>query len=209
MKKYHGLIFDLGNVIFECSFDLAVAHWSACTQISTDELESRIDLEDHYHYQFEKSLIDQDTFRLHLSQQIGSTLSANEFETGWNSIYGPVFEGAVELLTTLTSTYQIVALTNTNAVHRRVWEPKYEEVLSLFDIVFGSDEIKSRKPEKEAYIHCLDYLGMESHNVIFLDDKVENVIGAQRLGMKGIHVSSFPKMISQLQDCGITTKQYK
>jgi putative hydrolase of the HAD superfamily len=49
----------------------------------------------------------------------------------------------------------------------------------------------------------LDYLKLAPGEVIFLDDTVPNVIGAEAVGIKGIVVTSSTQMIHDLQKQGI------
>lgn len=61
--------------------------------------------------------------------------------------------------------------------------------LPLFDDVFFSAEIKKVKPEKNAYEHVLDSIKLPAGEVIFHDDKLENLETASALGMKVFHVT--------------------
>ncbi|MGI4741481.1 MAG: HAD-IA family hydrolase [Janthinobacterium lividum] len=93
-----------------------------------------------------------------------------------------------------------MALTNTNSIHAQVWKTKYRESLRHFDKVFCSHELKTRKPEKQAY-HCvLDYLGVEPQQTIFLDDSQANTTGAAQLGIQTILVESPQQMQVDLRN---------
>lgn len=62
------------------------------------------------------------------------------------------------------------------------------EILSwgLFDNVFTSAAIKCRKPELQSYRLVLDCINSDASSCVFVDDKLENVMAAHSLGMKGI-----------------------
>jgi len=132
-------------------------------------------------------------------------LTKEEFEQGWNAIYQDTIDGIDKLLKGLGQSYRVIALTNTNETHSKIWKEKYNETLSLFEKVFASHEIKTRKPEEGASQICLDYLKVPAERVVFLDDKVEYVEAALKLGIDSILVDSFEQMVADLEELGVKT----
>ncbi len=60
--------------------------------------------------------------------------------------------------------------------------------LTHFDQVTLSYEVHSIKPEPLIYEHCLEGLGTTPERTLFLDDRIENIQGAELLG---IHAMQF------------------
>ena len=202
MSKYKALIFDLGKVVFEVSFEMAYAYWGKLAGLDSETIRKR------FHFDFEYDLFSENKitageYAKHVSELIGVTLSQEEFETGWNRIYLDAFPGIEKILIQLKTTYRLTALTNTNSVHARIWPEKYKEELQHFEKIFSSHEMGVRKPEKKAYTTVLDYPGLSPAEVIFLDDTVPNVLGAEKAGIKGIVVTSSAQMKEDLQKQGI------
>ncbi len=56
--------------------------------------------------------------------------------------------------------------------------------LEVFNQVTLSYELKSVKPDAAIYQHCLSGLGAASKDALFFDDKIENVRGAESLGIR-------------------------
>jgi putative hydrolase of the HAD superfamily len=56
----------------------------------------------------------------------------------------------------------------------------------LFDRLFFSCELNRLKPEEEIYLHVERELGVAGTELLFLDDKPENVAAAQRRGWHGV-----------------------
>lgn len=202
MKKYKALIFDLGKVIFEVSFEMAYAYWGKLAGLDSEIIRKRFHFDFQYDL-FSENKITAEEYAKHVSKLIEFELSLDDFETGWNRIYLDAFPGIDKTLIKLKQEYRLVALTNTNAVHARVWPEKYAEELQHFERIFSSHEMGVRKPEKKAYTMVLDYLGLSPGEVIFLDDTVPNVLGAENAGIKGIVVTSSSQMINDLQKEGI------
>ena len=56
----------------------------------------------------------------------------------------------------------------------------------------------ARKPDAEAFQMVLDYLQIKPEEVLFLVDKLENILGAQALGIHTIHVKTYQQMVNDL-----------
>ncbi|MGW7053218.1 HAD family hydrolase [Streptomyces sp. NPDC054887] len=63
--------------------------------------------------------------------------------------------------------------------------------LEHFSVVGFSCRIGSAKPEPAAYQWCVRELGLPPEEILFVDDRVENVRAAEELGLKG-HVFTSP-----------------
>jgi putative hydrolase of the HAD superfamily len=71
--------------------------------------------------------------------------------------------------------------------------------LSNFDQVTLSYEIHAVKPEPAVYEHCLDGLNTPPEQTLFLDDRFENVQGAELLGIRAIQFTSRDDMMLRLR----------
>lgn len=56
----------------------------------------------------------------------------------------------------------------------------------VFERVFTSGEIGERKPNLGGFKHLVAATGIDPHQAIFVDDKLENVFSAESLGFRGI-----------------------
>jgi glucose-1-phosphatase len=197
MKQYKAIIFDLGNVIFKCSFDNALHYWADRYTSDYNNLKDKFKL-DHYYELFEINAINPDDYKLHVADLLNINFKNNDFEIGWNSIYEEIIPGTTELLNNLNANYRLVALTNTNVIHYPIWINKYKSELDIFENIFSSHLIKTRKPDYKSYEMVLEYLNLLPSQVIFLDDNNDNVAAAIKYGINSIQVSSFDKMVNDL-----------
>ncbi|GAB3385391.1 HAD family phosphatase [Humibacter soli] len=62
---------------------------------------------------------------------------------------------------------------------------------SLFEQVFVSGELLLVKPDAAIFRHALDELGIDAAHAVFIDNKPENVEGAEAIGITG-HVFTSP-----------------
>ncbi|KAB8203106.1 HAD-like domain-containing protein [Aspergillus parasiticus] len=58
--------------------------------------------------------------------------------------------------------------------------------MEVFDGVFASGYVGSRKPETEFYRRVMGEIGLRAERVVFVDDKEENVDVARGLGLFGV-----------------------
>ena len=198
MQTYKAIIFDLGKVIFDLSFEQTFEHWAKTSKKPIKDIRARYMFDETYE-NFERGDISEEQFRSETKEKLGLTMSDVQFDEGWNNLYKPVYEGIETYLKELKTKFKIVALTNTNVIHHRVWSEKYESTLSLFEEVFCSHLLKCRKPEKEAYQHVLNRINSSSNEVIFLDDNLDNIEGAKKIGIKAILVENQEKMRHDLE----------
>ena len=71
--------------------------------------------------------------------------------------------------------------------------------LSNFDQVTLSYEINAVKPEPAMYEHCLDSLETPPEQTLLLDDRIENVQGAELLGIRALQFTSRDDVLLRLR----------
>ncbi|HEU4438037.1 MAG TPA: HAD-IA family hydrolase [Methylomirabilota bacterium] len=54
----------------------------------------------------------------------------------------------------------------------------------ILDAVVVSCEVGLSKPDPRIYRYCLDRLGLEPSQVLFVDDRADNIEGAARIGLR-------------------------
>ena len=208
MSEFKAIVFDLGNVVFNISFDKMFDYWAKVGGCEISRIKERFEFDEMY-YQFEKGEIKPDVYRKYLLEKLGLQLSDTEFDNGWNELCLDLVPGIEHLLQSMRQSFRLISLTNTNEIHAQKWKAKYASVLSNFERIFCSHEIHARKPEKRIYEILLDCLRQDPKNVLFLDDKEENVDAALECGMKGIVVSSIEQMVGELNRLGLSVNCIK
>lgn len=82
-----------------------------------------------------------------------------------------------------------------------------KEWLELFSPVLFSSEIKMSKPNEDIYLHCLEKLGVEACEALFIDDTYENIEAAERLGIRGYWFREDDFCLEKLEElCGMVEK---
>lgn len=92
------------------------------------------------------------------------------------------------------------------SVHTREWVEHCEKQFDyhkLFHSILYSFEIEVCKPEKRAYELMLKKIKSKAENCLFIDDNPENLIAAEKLGIKIILFESAQQLINELKKRGI------
>ncbi len=183
------LLFDLGGVVLDISFDKALERWSHHSGVGSDTLKTRFTLDEAYE-QHERGEIGAAAYYDSLRTTFGVTLSDTELEEGWNAIFLGEIPETVALLKRLKGNIPLYAFSNTNAVHQLFWSRRYANALAVFERVFVSSDMGKRKPEREAYLHVAAEMGVGLENILFFDDTEANVTAARALAMQAVLVTS-------------------
>jgi putative hydrolase of the HAD superfamily len=67
-----------------------------------------------------------------------------------------------------------------------------------FDVLVWSFQLHMAKPDPAIYLHTLKELGVEPAEMLFLDDKIENIEAARALGIQAILFSTVVRLRSDL-----------
>lgn len=75
---------------------------------------------------------------------------------------------------------------------------KYFTFLPYIDDVLVSSHEKMIKPDKEIYERLLEKFDLKAEETVFIDDRLDNVKGAQSVGITGIHFTSYEEVSTKL-----------
>ena len=110
-------------------------------------------------------------------------------------MFRKIFQKSIDVLVNLKNRdYKCYVLSNWSWETFKGMENEYK-FLNLFDGLIISGKEKMIKPNKEIYILAIERFKLESQNTVFIDDKIENIITARKLGFKTIHLEQ-PELIT-------------
>ena len=114
----------------------------------------------------------------------------------------PLRPEVVRLTQRLAQSYRLALLSNAQVSLRGQLE-RWPHVLTLFDEVVISAEVRMRKPDPRIYRLVIDRLGIEPGAALFIDDKPRNVMVARSEGLRAIVFESPTQLEMALRDQGV------
>jgi len=194
---------DLGGVLIDFSFDLALSEWARAAGGDLAVLKQGLVVDEAW-AKFEVNLLSERDYIDYLRHLYGLRLTDAEIVAGWNSIYIGVNDEVERVLRSVaTRGLRVVAVTNTNVTHQRVWRDRFADHLDLFDAIYSSCEIGLRKPDRAFFANVLEAEGVGAPQALFIDDSQENVDVATALGILAFRHHGAKRLQSDLADHGV------
>jgi HAD superfamily hydrolase (TIGR01509 family) len=171
-----GIIFDLGDVLFK---------WTAETKTTIPSQKLRSILSTPIWHSYERGEISRENCYQLSAQQFALPVSeiAEAFAQARASLQPD--DTIVSFLREAKedSSIRVYAMSN-------VGQEDFEQLAAnmdwtLFDRVFTSASAGMRKPESGFYQFVLDNIPLAGNHLVFVDDKKENVLAAEALGIRG------------------------
>ena len=107
--------------------------------------------------------------------------------------YNILFEGAIEMLTTLNAHYDLHIITN-GFQDVQYFKMKNSGLLPFFDTVTDSSSVGVKKPDPKIFEHALKVGGVFPHESIMIGDNLEaDIEGALATGMHAVHFMPLEK----------------
>jgi putative hydrolase of the HAD superfamily len=176
---YNGVVKKINKYFFddvELIFSLSAEEKENAKKVTRDLFE-----------QFDKGLLDEDSFWLKFSQRINKSMQVNAKELArklFNEHF-ELYEEVVNMLKNLkTDRYVTAVLSDTFPYMADII--REHNGYDYFDKVYLSCEVGFVKPQKEFYELAVKDLAVLPSECIFIDDNEDNLLPAEKLGMKTV-----------------------
>lgn len=191
--QYDTIILDLGGVLIDVDYHAAARAFAALGFSNFDELYSKAK-QDHLFDGFETGAISAPEFRDRIRGLHDVPLTDAQIDACWNAMLGSIPPERIRLVEQLKQHYQVLLLSNTNAIH----VPAFEKIVArengiadfkaLFHGAYYSCELGMRKPDAEIFHYVLERHGAKADRTLFIDDSIQHVLGARRAGLHAEHL---------------------
>ncbi len=183
VSRYDAIIFDLGGVLIQLGGISMMTMW---TNWETEELWRRW-LRSQSVRRFESGQISAEQFGFEIVHEFALPVDADHFLSQFATWPIGAYPGAQQLLTTLSPSYKLGCLSNTNALH---WGRIVDEMnlIQHLDFAFPSHLTGNLKPDPGAFEYVAERLAFSPQRILFLDDNQINVEGATSAGMVAFQV---------------------
>jgi len=196
------VVFDIGGVVWDYRpfFKALLGRWGRLMNKGGQEMKARFDLV-YQKFELDRLRVDQwlselgGSGLLEETRRVFTDVSKEYFEAGLD-------EEILGLIGKLKRRGLAVGcLSNTENFMMPIQEMINGK--TRFDFRVLSWQVGARKPMPEIYRRIFYYGDWQPNEVVFIDDKKENVVGAQKVGIKGVLFSGVGKLISKLLTLGI------
>jgi len=180
------IIFDFGDVFINLNKQLAVDEFKKLGLNGPNRELLELNTK------FEKGKISELEFIEGFQKYIPNA-GIEDIRSAWNSVIGEFPLYRLEFLQLLTTKYRLFLLTNTDAMHISRFEHNVGMSFSgdfyrCFEKVYYSFEMGMRKPEPEIFNFIINQHDLSPQRTLFVDDKKENTLAAERAGMQVWHL---------------------
>lgn len=185
----NAIIFDFGNVIIDLHYERSVKLFSDYSGMDSSAFDDLLVTSDVLQ-RFEVGSISEDEFRSEMNAILKIQLSNEQFDKAWCALLGEVSVKRLRALEALRTKFKIFVLSNTNSIHERAFNSIMHQnhgIQSLDEVVdraYLSHHIGLKKPKVESYEYVLNSEGFQPNEVLFIDDRNDNIEGARLAGMR-------------------------
>lgn len=141
-------------------------------------------LNDDLIIQFEKGTIEPEQFRKGVREKFQIEADDETFDKAFNATLVRLKPNAVSCVRQLKNKGSVVLLSNTNVIHYDHFHKDCLDLFCLFDELYFSYLLATRKPETEIFKILLQKTGYATNETLFVDDSSENIHAAMELGFE-------------------------
>ncbi|MGA9406014.1 MAG: HAD-IA family hydrolase [Bacteroidota bacterium] len=191
MDKIKTVIFDIGGVLVNVDFDafprLVGIERNRVNPFDVQAIERMA-------REYEIGRIGTEEFFGMMDEIFKGKFTRKKLENAWNATVVEENSAIVPIVDAIQTRHQIAILSNTNPTHFQK-SCDVAAIIKKFSKFYLSFQIGASKPDEAVYQYVIQDLSVEPSSLLFIDDIAENVLAANKCGMKGIIFKS----VSQLQ----------
>lgn len=205
VNPINAIIFDLGGVLLDINYWLTIKAFNnlGCSDFKSIYNQQK---QSQLFDDFETGKVSSETFRKSLQKQMQFSISNVEFDNAWNKMLLQLPEQRIELLEKLNKKFSLFLLSNTNEIHIKAFKKiisssiGYERFENCFKKVYFSSEIGNRKPNASCFEMVLSENKLSAAKTLFIDDSIQHVEGAYKIGIKTLLIESGEELVSIFPD---------
>lgn len=195
------ILFDLGGVIVDFNMSFAFNAFAEKSLLGRDRFEGLIRDTDWLE-RYECGKISTHDFCDFLQREASLDMDYDDFYVSWTHVFEEDLTISIDFLTELNRRYPMGLVSNTNEAHAEHIRKHYG-VFDCFDHHILSYQVGSIKPDRKIFEYAIEVMEKEPGELLFIDDRIENVCAAEQLGMQAQQFESLPCLQRTFRKCGI------
>jgi putative hydrolase of the HAD superfamily len=200
--RVKALIFDIGGVVIYYDNMITARKMSKLINVSAKKIFNILDnSKTKFAYSYELG-DPPSVYWAIMAKKLGvKKIDSKKLGRLWTTIFWPN-KRLISLVKKLKKNYKTGLISNIGRLHENYLSRKYK-LRNLFSVRVFSYEVKSRKPGPRIFRVILKKLKAKPEEVIFVDDRIENVRGARKLGIRGICFKNNEQFFEELKNIGV------
>jgi epoxide hydrolase-like predicted phosphatase len=192
------VISDLGGVIVFFDNKIFYEKMANFSPFAQEEIGKLAFTESGLRESFDKGEITPQEFYGRAVQKLEANIDYDKFFSLYNDVFS-LNPPVLEIMKNLKVKYKLVLLSNTDVMRYGFVKQEFPEVM-IFDEYVLSFEVGFMKPHPQIYREALKKAGTKAEECVFIDDREENIQGAEELALKGILFESPTNLESLLRE---------
>lgn len=188
-NKYKNIIFDLGGVILNIDYLLAVKAFKDLGLGGFDTFFSQAQQKQLFDL-YEKGEITSDNFRNELRIYCNGNIGDKTIDEAWNSMLLDLPQERLDLLKRFKQSHRTFLLSNTNEIHIDSFNAYLQNDFNIADLsghfekMYLSYKVGMRKPDAEIFELVLSENKLDPKETLFIDDSIQHIESAKKLGIQ-------------------------
>ncbi|MBK9190224.1 MAG: HAD family phosphatase [Crocinitomicaceae bacterium] len=195
LQPISAIIFDLGGVILNLDYNLTVEAFRNLGKENFDQLYAQSH-QDKIFDRFETGEISAPEFRNYMRGFYEKPISDFQIDNAWNAMLLDLPKHRVTFLEKIAKQKRIFLFSNTNEIHFDAFRKKIagdfgtpDLLESLMEKTYYSHLAGRRKPNVDAFQLVIDNHKLNPAETLFIDDSIQHIEGAKKLGIQTIHLT--------------------
>jgi epoxide hydrolase-like predicted phosphatase len=202
------IIFDLGGVIIELDFSIFFQKVIEISPLHTPHTSLYLEFwrqSDWYH---QGKMTNEEFYNQTCELLKVCFAEQDEFFDAFNSVISHINEDVFEFIKKLKATgkYKILIMSNVNESHWNYIKSKNWGIQDLFEEeeLLLSYVVKMTKPYPRFFQLAISEAGCKPEEIVFVDDGLNNVRGAQEMHINAIKYTTLEELIEEFKQLGIS-----
>lgn len=203
--KIKNIIFDFGGVIINIDESNVTQALIDRGSKNVDKLHQHL-LDNNIYNKLETGKISDQEFREEIKNKSDLDLNDQDVDDIWNTLIMDLPPNRFRLLEEIRNNYKTFLLSNTDVIHHYFYQDMFRNKYGLmsldelFEKGYYSFMIGIRKPDPEIFQIVLEENALIPAETLFIDDTLNNVLAARKLGMYAWHLKADEEITDLFQD---------
>jgi glucose-1-phosphatase len=207
------LYFDLGNVLLSFSHERMCQQMADVAGVPLSAVRAAVfdgEEADSVQIRFESGEIDAAEYFEYFCRATRTRPDRRQLEQAFCDIFAPIDETWAIVRKLAAAGHRLAILSNTNSLQwlwctdgRFPLLASFGESGSPFAWAVLSYEVRSMKPDRPIYDAAVEIGAVSAGEVVFIDDRPENVAGAKAAGMDAVQFTDAEQLATDLRNRGV------